>query len=94
MVKFGRGFRHGSRYKMRSDPRQKFTAEVFLRKFAVGQRVALDVYPAMSKGMFHHRMQGLVGVVKERRGDGYVVAVPVGGKTKTVMVKPEHLHTV
>ena len=94
MVRFGHGFRHGSRYKLRKEPRSKFTVEPFLASFAEGERVAVDLYPASQKGMPHPRMQGLVGTVTERRGNAYVVAVPVGRKTKTVIARPEHLHRV
>ncbi|HLD78251.1 MAG TPA: 50S ribosomal protein L21e [archaeon] len=94
MVRFGHGFRHGSRYKLRKEPRSKFTVEPFLASFAQGERVAVDIYPASQKGMPHPRMQGLVGTVTERRGDAYVIAVPVGRKVKTVIARPEHLHRI
>ena len=94
MTTSGKGFRSGSRFKLRKEPRSKFTVEPFLASFALGERVAVDLYPASQKGMPHPRMQGLVGIVQERRGNAYVVAVPVGRKTKTVIALPEHLHRI
>ncbi len=94
MTTSGRGFRSGSRFKLRKGPRSKFTVEPFLKTFADGEHVAIDLYPASQKGMPHPRMQGLVGVVQSRRGEAYVIAVPVGRKTKTVIARPEHLHTI
>ena len=41
--------------------------------------------------MPHSRFHGLTGVVTGIRGTAYEVSVNVGGKTKIVVSRPEHL---
>lgn len=63
----------------------------FLRLYAPGDKVVFDIDPTVHKGMPHRRYQGKVGVVVEKRGRAYVVETEVGGKTKTIIAKPEHI---
>lgn len=41
--------------------------------------------------MPHSRFHGLTGFVIQERGTAYEVRVNVGGKTKIVVSRPEHL---
>jgi large subunit ribosomal protein L21e len=47
--------------------------------------------PSAQKGMPHRRFYGKTGVVIERRGRAYCIAVEAGGKTKKVIARPEHI---
>ncbi len=41
--------------------------------------------------MPHRRYHGRTGVISGKRGDAYEVKVSLGGKVKTLYVRPEHL---
>jgi large subunit ribosomal protein L21e len=41
--------------------------------------------------MPHKRFHGKIGLIIEKRGRGYVVSVPQGDATKTIIVRTEHL---
>ncbi len=62
-----------------------------LAEFEVGEKVVIDVDPAVHKGMPHKRFQGKVGTVVERRGRAYFVEIPQGKTVKLVVATPEHL---
>ena len=62
-----------------------------LRDFAPGTKVDVVINSAIHDGMPHSRFQGLTGTVVERRGEAYVVDLPVGNKHKTLITRPEHL---
>lgn len=62
-----------------------------LYEYKVGQRVIVDIDPSQHKGMPHRRFQGKVGIIKEVRRRSLVLDVPIGGKTKTIMVRLEHV---
>ena len=88
-----KGLRHKTRKVMRKHPRErgKLRLSRILRKYALGDRVVIKIDPAIHRGMPHRRYHGKVGVVVGMRGRAYVVEVPVGGETRTLIVRPEHL---
>ncbi len=88
-----KGLRHKTRKVMRKHPRErgKLRLSRILRKYALGDRVVIKIDPAIHRGMPHRRYHGKVGVVVGMRGRAYIVEVPVGGETRTLIVRPEHL---
>ncbi len=90
-MKGSRGPRASTRRKLSKRFGEKFTITPYLQDFKPKDRVIIKIEPASQKGMPHHRFKGLVGVVKERRGDGFVLDVKIGNATKTVISRPEHL---
>lgn len=56
-----------------------------------GQYVVIDIDSSQPKGMPHRRYQGKVGIVKEVRKRSLVIDVKVGGKTKRVIARFEHV---
>lgn len=93
MVVRSKGPRSKSRYKLLKEHRQKGMPPVThaLRDFREGDKVGIVINSAVHKGMPHPRFQGLTGTVAGRQGTGFVVHVKVGGKTKTLVARPEHL---
>ena len=91
MSKSGRGFRARTRRKFKKEHKAKFTVERYLREFEPGQRVMIDVEPSSTKNIPHYRYKGKIGQVVRKRGQSYVVAVKLGNKEKTLMLRPEHL---
>jgi len=46
---------------------------------------------SVQKSLPHKRFHGKIGVVKAKRGRGYVVSVPQGDAVKEIIVRSEHL---
>ncbi|ADB58286.1 MULTISPECIES: 50S ribosomal protein L21e [Archaeoglobus] len=86
------GFRFKSGRKLRKKIREKgIKISRALQTFEVGDRVHIDIDPAVHKGMPHPRFQGRTGVVIGQRGRAYLVRVRDGNSYKTLFVRPEHL---
>jgi len=84
---------HGYRRRTRSllKGKEKRGLSAILREYSPDDRVVVKIDPSQVKGMPHRRFNGLVGTVKEVGRRTVTVAVPVGGKTKTVIARKEHL---
>lgn len=93
MTRKSKGYRSATRSLFKKKPRQrgKIGLSRLLQSYKVGDRVVITVEPSLHKGMPHKRFHGSVGVVKQRRGRSYMVAVAAGGKEKQVIARPEHL---
>jgi len=91
MVKSSKGLRTGTRRKLKKGFRDKFTVTSYLRQFSENDKVTVMPNPSSHNGMPHFRFKGASGIIKERRGDAYLVEVKIGGKAKTVIARPEHL---
>ncbi len=96
MAKRSRGPRSKSRYKMMKEHRDKGMPPVThtLREYDPGTAVAVVINSSVHGGMPHPRFQGLTGTVEGKQGDAFVVKVKVGGKTKTLVARPEHLRAI
>lgn len=86
------GFRFKSGRKLKKKIREKgIKISRALQTFEVGDRVHIDIDPAIHKGMPHPRFQGRTGFVVGQRGRAYLVRVRDGNSYKTLFVRPEHL---
>jgi large subunit ribosomal protein L21e len=85
------GYRHDTRQLLRKRGRQVRTLTPFLREYRVGDRVVIKLDPAQHKGMPHRRYHGLVGVVEKVDRRALWVRVRVGGKTKLINARFEHV---
>ena len=87
------GVRRKTRYKFTKEKRQrgKISMTKYFQAFSAGDRVLLDVEPAVQKGMYHPQFMGKAGVVKGQRGRCYVVTINDLGKEKKLIVHPVHL---
>lgn len=64
----------------------------FLQTFKEGDRVRINVNPAIRKGRpTNLRFNYLNGVVASKRGNGYVVKIKDCGKGKEIVVTNAHL---
>ncbi|MDH5401656.1 MAG: 50S ribosomal protein L21e [Candidatus Heimdallarchaeota archaeon] len=59
----------------------------------VGEKVDILLNSTIQNGRPHRRFNGSSGTVIEKRGQCYVLSVPVGNKEKTVISRPEHLRS-
>ncbi len=91
-----KGFRSGTRHKLRKTPRERGKVPVtrFLQQFEIGEKVCIDIEPSVHKGMPHPRFQGRVGEVVGKRGRAYIVRIRDGDKKKLIIALPVHLKRV
>ncbi len=59
--------------------------------YQVGDKVVINIDPAIHKGMPHKRFQGKVATVVEKRGKAYVLDIPQRKTSKLVVAGPEHI---
>lgn len=88
-----KGARSKSRYKMRKKSRERGLPPLsrILQVFETGSFVHIDIEPSIHKGMPHPKFQGKTAMVKEKRGNSYVLEITDGSKHKTIIARPEHL---
>jgi large subunit ribosomal protein L21e len=91
MVRATKGFRRSTRKKLKKKIREKFKVIPYLQTFKPHDKVVIKPNPSSHKGMPFPKFKGLVGEVKEKRGDAYLVEIRVGNKIKTIISRPEHL---
>ena len=90
-MRASKGLRSNARRKLSKKSGAKFTITPYLVDYQPNQRVVIKIDPTSQKGMPYVRFKGLQGIVKEKRGDAFVVEVMAGNKMKTVISRPEHL---
>ncbi len=91
MATSGKGFRSGTRSKLRKEKRSKFTVEKFMKELKEGQRVVIRQDSSSHGGMPHRRFLGKIGTIEGKRGRAYIVGVKIGNMKRQVLSKPEHL---
>jgi len=62
-----------------------------LHRYNIGDKAVIKIDSSIHGGMPHTRYQGKVGVVAEQRGRAYIVEMEEGGKTRRLIIRPEHL---
>jgi len=82
-----------SRQKMKKDG-SKTTITSILKEFEVGEKVIIKIDPSFHEGMPHPRYQGVMGIVKGKRGESYEVEIKDGKKKKLLVVNTVHLKKV
>ena len=91
MVRSSKGFRAGTRRKLKGRLRQKFKPGGFLQEFKPGDKVIIKIEPSSQGSIPHSRMRGKIGEIVEKLGRAYMVRFKVGKVTKKLIAKPEHL---
>ena len=96
MVKRSKGTRSDTRYVFKKRVRERGLSPI-TRKFQIfecGEKAHINIDPGIHKGQPHSRFQGATGTVIGTRGNAYLLNVTVGGKTRIIISKPEHLRKV
>jgi large subunit ribosomal protein L21e len=62
-----------------------------LAEYESGDKVVINIDPAIHKGMPHKRFQGKVATVVEKRGRAYILDIPQRKTFKRVIAGPEHI---
>jgi large subunit ribosomal protein L21e len=88
-----KGYRAKTRslLKRSSRERGKIGLSKILHEYKSGDKVVININPAVQKGMPHRRYHGRVGIISSKRGRGYVVTVTQGKKDKEITTRSEHL---
>ena len=84
------GYRRRTRSLLKAGPKKGLSS--LLREYSPDDRVVIKIDPSQVKGMPHRRFNGLVGVVTETGRRTLTMRVPVGGKSKTVIARKEHVN--
>ncbi len=87
------GYRRGSRKVLSKKPRERGLQPLgrLLHEYKLGDRAIIKIDPSVHKGMPHHRYQGKVGIIEEKRGSAYIIRIKDGHKIRSLIVRPEHL---
>jgi large subunit ribosomal protein L21e len=88
-----KGYYSGTRSLLRKPTREKGKPKIskLLHVYEAGNQVIIKMDSSTQKSMPHKRFHGKIGLIVEKRGRGYVVSVPQGEATKTIIVRSEHL---
>ncbi len=68
------------------------TLGAMLRKYALGDKVAVILEPSVQRGRPHRRFHGKTGTIIGKRGRSYLVSLKDMGREKLIISRPEHLH--
>lgn len=93
-MKKSKGFRSGTRKKLKKNFREKFKVTNFLQEFKPGDKVTIVLNPSSHKGMPFPRFKGKIGEVKEKRGKAFLIEIKDGDKFKKIISRPEHLKPI
>ena len=87
------GPRSRTRYKLQKKKRDrgKININKLLSEFKIGDKVRIIQEPAIHDGMPHPRFKNLVGEIKRKQGDAYVIEISDLGKRKLVVSTAIHL---
>ncbi|UCE80426.1 MAG: 50S ribosomal protein L21e [Methanobacteriota archaeon] len=93
MAKASRGRRRRTRNVMQKRARERGLSTITrtFQKFDLGEKANVSLDPSIHKGQPHMRFHGRTGEVVGMQGNAYMLEVRDGGKTKQIIVKPEHL---
>ena len=89
-----KGPRARTRHKLQKKVRGMPKVNSMLKKFTVGDKVAIVIDSAVHSAMPYARFQGKIGSVVGQRGSAYLVEIKDGGKMKKLIRHPVHLKKV
>ena len=94
MVRKSRGFKSGTRKKLRQKSAVRPAITKFLQEFKMNQKVVILPEPSSAAGMPHPRFKGKSGKIIDKRGKSYIVEILDGNKVKKLICRPEHLKAI
>ncbi len=95
MVK-SKGKRSKTRKKLRKNIREKGKLSInrIIQDFPPGSKACIRIDPSVHSGQPHPKYHGETGTILGKQGKAYVVEIKNQNKTKSVIVRPEHLQKV
>jgi len=87
------GSKRKTRHKFQKKVRKKGKVSIskYLQKFNLGDKVYLNIEPAVQKGMYPPRFMGKTGTINKKSGRCYEVVINEGRKEKQLIIHPVHL---
>jgi large subunit ribosomal protein L21e len=73
--------------------RGKLQLSRYFQELKIGDFVAISREPAVQSS-FPERLQGITGVVKEKKGKVYIIKIKDGNKEKDILIEPIHLKKI
>jgi large subunit ribosomal protein L21e len=88
-----KGYYAGTRSLLKKATRDKGKPKIskILQEYTPGSQVIIKMDSSVQKSMPHKRFHGKIGIIKEKRGRGYVITVPQGNMVKEIITRSEHL---
>jgi len=92
-MKGSKGYYTGTRSLLKKPIREtgKLYIGKILQDYPPGSRVLIKMNSSVQKSMPHKRFHGKIGVIKAKRGRGYVITVPQGNMIKEIITRAEHI---
>lgn len=96
MVKRSKGLMVNTRKVFRKSPKDRGKPPVtrYLQNFEIGDKASIVLEPTSQKGQPHHRYQGKVGTVVDKKGSCFVIRIKTDKKYKDIISRPEHLRPI
>jgi len=94
MVRSSRGFKTGTRRKLKKSIKNKFKPKSTIQEFKPKDEVIINQNPSFHKGMPHPRFKGISGRVIKKTGNSYLIEISNKNKSKLIVSRPEHLKRV
>jgi large subunit ribosomal protein L21e len=88
-----KGYYTGTRSLLKKPLRERGKLNIgrILQEYPIGSKVLIKMDSSVQKSMPHKRFHGKIGVIKEKRGRGYVITVPQGNMIKEIITRAEHI---
>jgi large subunit ribosomal protein L21e len=92
-MKGSKGYYSGTRSLLKKPTREKGKPHIskILHDYEIGSQVIIKMNSSVQKSMPHKRFHGKIGIIREKRGRGYVISVPQGNAIKEIITRSEHL---
>ena len=92
-MKGSKGYYSGTRSLLKKPTREKGKLNIskILHDYEIGSQVIIKMNSTVQKSMPHKRFHGKIGIIREKRGRGYVISVPQGNTIKEIITRSEHL---
>lgn len=87
------GYKRSKRYLLSKNYKQKGKLSInnYLQGFEEGDRVNLQLEPAVAKGQYMPKYVGKAGIIVGKQGECYKVSLKDLNKKKVLIVHPVHL---
>lgn len=93
MVRKSKGTWFRSRQILKKPARKKGMPPLssMLRKYTIGDKVAVILEPSIQRGRPHRRFHGKTGTIMGKQGRAYLVSLKDMGREKLIISRSEHL---
>ena len=91
MVRSSKGFRAGTRRKLKRGIKRQSKLKRTMQEFKPKDKIIIIQNSSVHKGMPHPRFKGAVGRIIKKTGSSYLIEIRDKDKPKLILSAPEHL---